>query len=388
MITRSSQKVLSSQKTLRSQGKQENHWPGAGTCKPSNVGFVSPHPCPSGHSVTATALPKPSAKRCTAAEIGVVFPARLGFSSAAPAGTCQAQSWPRAGLRQQMGLSGEGLQHRPRSWGRISISGGTGLTGPGSEQGPADGRCPSQAQAFHQSHLHMVLSPALSSPSSFSLLSACTAVISCCWLSCPPPDIVPTRSASQDAPYALTTHFNPVLLVSYRNMFPSNLVEASFQQVSSPEPSACSQDGAQLHTGLLLCPPTAWTGASSLLFLSLPSLSSPSRSLPLSSPNFPFIPPPSPQGGHPKAGGCWRGTGSQDPPCLPSACQAPVQKQHTSPSLIPLLCSGFLVPGEGQQRGGQAAGRGRDTKGRLREGRVVKGDRLSGQAGWRERENK
>ncbi|KAM4759124.1 excitatory amino acid transporter 5-like isoform 2-T2 [Cyanocitta cristata] len=159
-----------------------------------------------------------------------VLPARLGFSSAAPAGTCQAWSWPRAGLRQQMGLPGEGLQHRPRGWGRISISGGTGLTGPGSEQGPAYGRCPSQAQAFHQSHFLMVLSPALSSPSSFALLSACTAVISCCWLSSPPPDIVPTRSASQDAPYALTTHSNPVSLVSYRNMFPSNLVEASFQQ--------------------------------------------------------------------------------------------------------------------------------------------------------------
>lgn len=206
---------------------------------------------------------------CSRDRCRVPCKARILLCSAA--GTCQAQSWPRAGSRQQMGLSGEGLQHRPRSWGRISISGGTGLTGPGSEQGPADGRCPSQTQAFHQSHLHMVLSPALSSPSSFSLLSACTAVISCCWLSCPPPDIVPTRSASQDAPYALTTQFNPVSLVSYRNMFPSNLVEASFQQVSSPEPSACSQDGAQLHTGLPLCPPTAWTGASSLLFLAYSS---------------------------------------------------------------------------------------------------------------------
>lgn len=62
MITKSSQKVLSSQKTLRSQGKQENHWPGAASSKPSSMGFICPHPCPSGHSVTATALPKLSAR--------------------------------------------------------------------------------------------------------------------------------------------------------------------------------------------------------------------------------------------------------------------------------------------------------------------------------------
>uniref|UniRef100_A0A8C5JKG2 Amino acid transporter n=1 Tax=Junco hyemalis TaxID=40217 RepID=A0A8C5JKG2_JUNHY len=39
-VTNSPQKVLSSQKTLSSQGEQENHWPGAGTSKPSNMGNV------------------------------------------------------------------------------------------------------------------------------------------------------------------------------------------------------------------------------------------------------------------------------------------------------------------------------------------------------------
>lgn len=161
------------------------------------------------------------------------------------------------------------------------------------------------------------------------------------------------RSASQDAPYVLSTHLNPVSLVSYRNMFPSNLVEASFQQVSSPGPSACSQDGAQLHTGLPLCPPTAWTGA-----------------LPL-----PLHPPTCTQGGHPKAGGCWGwGTGSQGPPCLPSASEAPLWKQHTSLPSDSTPVQQLFNPWGGVAAGWAAAGRERDTrKGCLREGRVVKG---------------
>lgn len=170
------------------------------------------------------------------------------------------------------------------------------------------------------------------------------------------PEVLP-RSFPVFSRCALT----PAPLLSYRNMFPSNLIEASFQQVSSPVPTvAGGWDGAQLHVGLISpsggsSPPTAWTRAPSLPPASLPTL-----------------PAPRLLSGHLKAGG-WVLVGARthgDTPACP-----PLRNQHNVSSLRPRR--GFSVRGAGGAEGGQAAGMGKERLGWTR-GRGLGGVRWGG----------
>lgn len=194
----------------------------------------------------------------------------------------------------------------------------------------------------------MAHGPALHSPSSLPSPSACTedirlvlAVMVPLFASRGGPEVLP-RSFPVFSRCALT----PVPLLSYRNMFPSNLIEASFQQVSSPVPTvAGAWDGAQLHVGLMSpsggsSPPTAWTRAPSLPPASLPTL-----------------PAPRLLSGHPKAGG-WVLVGARthrDTPACP-----PLGNQHNVSSLGPRRGAGASQSaGLGEQRGGRQRARGR-----------------------------
>lgn len=189
-----------------------------------------------------------------------------------------------------------------------------------------------------------------------------------------PPEVLP-RLFPASSQRTLT----PAQLLSYRNMFPSNLIEASFQQVSSPSSTTTGGwDGAGLQRRLLSLsggssPPTGWIQAPSLPSASIPTL-----------------PAPRLLSAHPRAGtqsgeGAGVGTDSQGHPCLPSAwegsCTTAAQRLFPR---TPLLCRGFPVPGD---RGAEAEGRAgsRHGEGKL-EGKVGvdKGERLKrGHVGWR-----
>lgn len=166
-----------------------------------------------------------------------------------------------------------------------------------------------------------------------------------------PPEVLP-RLFPASSQRTLT----PAQLLSYRNMFPSNLIEASFQQVSSPSSTTTGGwDGAGLQRRLLSCLGT------------LPHPQLGHRPLP-----FPL--PPSPPcllpgcflltpGQAPKAGRVLVRT-LRDTPACPPPGRAPVQQQHNVFSLGPSSCAGAspsLGIGEQRRRGGQAAGVGKES---------------------------
>lgn len=246
-----------------------------------------------------------------------------------------------------------------------------------SEQGAGDGRCPSQPLAFCESSLHVIQSPAPRSPSSLSLPSACKEDVKLVLavmvlLASRPPEVLP-RLFPASSQRTLT----PAQLLSYRNMFPSNLIEASFQQVSSPSSTTTGGwDGAGLQRRLLSLsgdssPPTTWTQAPSLPSASLPTL-----------------PAPRLLSAHPRAGTQSRegaGVDSEGHPCLPSAWEGSctTAAQCLFPRTL-LLCRGFPVPGDqGAEAEGWAGSR--RGEGKL-EGKVGvdEGETLRrGHVGWR-----
>lgn len=167
-----------------------------------------------------------------------------------------------------------------------------------------------------------------------------------------PPEVLP-RLFPVFSRFALT----PAQLLSYRNMFPSNLIEASFQQVSShthPPPQVAgtvlsSRWGCSPRLGAF---PHPQPGHDPLPF---PLPPSPPCLLPGC---FLLTPGRAPKG---RLVGAWT---HRDTPACPLPGRAPVQKQHNVPSLRPHSCAVDSQPqgtGEQRRRGGQAAGMGKES---------------------------
>lgn len=210
-----------------------------------------------------------------------------------------------------------------------------------SEQGAGDGRGPSQLLAFDESslcgsvplftHLPAPIPPQLAGghPEGGGRSN-------------PPAGLSPTRGAAwapSSSPHALT----PAQLLSYRNMFPSNLIEASFQQVSPPGPSSSSGEiGMVLGLAGLLSP------IHSLDTSPFPSL----HPLPPSLLPDCFLLTP----GCTQSRGGWWGTQAQ------GHRRTPPQKQHDAwTSGTPPLCSSSPVPAPGSGSSAEQAHSGTES---------------------------